>query len=198
MSYISLSDVKAYINITSTDDDTLLTALIASAQKMIDAHTARTFEAAGDTTRYLSIRETLEAGDAEGRRTVIVPWDLCTITTVTNGDAVVVAGADYFTRPRNSTPYYAIVLRLNSDVAWTYEDDPDDAIAVLGRWAYSTSAPEDVQLACKRLTAYLYKQRDNLDELDRPIASGDGMMLLPGRLPKDVKDILAPYRKRVP
>lgn len=197
MSYIDLTALKAYLDITNSSDDTLLTDCITAAQKAIDNYAGRSFEAASDTTRYLSIADTLNAPDAQGYRTLDIPFDLCAITSVTNGDGTTISANDYFTQPRNSTPYYALVIRRGASIAWTYEDDPEDAIAIVGRWAYSTTAPDDVKHACKRLAAYLFKQRDNMDDLDRPVASTDGMMLLPGGLPKDVKQLLSAYRKRV-
>ena len=52
MAYATVSQVKSYLGISASTDDTLLGTFIAAAQKIIDAHTRRTFEASTATTRY--------------------------------------------------------------------------------------------------------------------------------------------------
>ena len=133
MSYASLSALKAYLDIDGTGDDALLNDLLRRAQSLIDTHTRRTFEATVATTRYFDPTDT---GIVRGAR-LYLGKDLCQISSVTNGDAEVVAAADYVTEPRNDTPYYALTLRSQSGIAWTYDDDSENAIAISGFWAYS-------------------------------------------------------------
>jgi len=116
---------------------------------------------------------------------------LCAITTVTNGDGVVVAAGERTTIPRNSTPYYGIRLLSDSGVTWTYDDEWMDAISVTGRWAWSTTAPDDIAQACARLAAFLYKQRDA--QLFDVTAIEAGTVLTPVGIPVDVKVTLLPY-----
>lgn len=194
MAYASLADLKAYVNVDSTNanDDALLTRFLAAAEAAVDAYTGRHFEATADTTRRFHAVE-----DVWGRD-LVLDADLCAITSITNGDGVAVAAASYTTLPANSAPYYALRLKGSSGVAWTWADDPEDAITVVGRWAYSTSAPADVMQATLRMAAFLYRQRDNSDALaERPMMSTDGVLLLPSRLPIDVQELLAHYRKRL-
>lgn len=189
--YCTLTQLKTYISATDTGDDTILNDCIARAQGMIDSYTRRTFEAAADTARTFDA-----VADVRGRE-LWLDADLCAITSITNGDGTTVALASVISEPRNVTPYYALVLKGSSGLAWTYTDDPEDAIEVEGRWAYSTTAPVDIEQACVRLAAYLYRQKDNSAELDRPVLSPDGVTLLPTRLPRDVDDILRPYKRVV-
>lgn len=193
MSYCSLADFKAYRGIATatTTDDTLITTLLAAAQAMIDRHCHRTFEASADATKHF---DGVENVWGPGRRTLWLGGaDLCAITSVTNGDDTAVAPTDYVTEPRNSTPYYALTLKASKGIVWTYEDDPENAIAIVGKWAYSVTAPADIAHACKRLAAYLYDQKDNAADLDRPMVINGNTTVLPARMPADVKDILAPY-----
>lgn len=190
MAYASLSDLKAYVNVTDTTDDALLTGFLATAEKVIDAFTRRRFEATADSTRYFHALD-----DVQGR-TLHLDKDLCAITSITNGDGVAVTAGQYTTLPKAETPYYALKLLASSGVAWTYDDDPEDAITVVGKWAFSTSAPADVKHATVRMAAFLYRQRDNSDAMaERPFMSADGVLLLPSRLPMDVQELLMPYRK---
>lgn len=190
--YTTNTDLKTYLGIASgvTGDDTLLTTLIARAQAAIDAYCRQTFEASADSTRYFD--PTL---DAVGR-CLYLDTPLCAITSVTNGDGTTVDSSNYVKEPRNGTPWYRLTLKANASVAWTYTDTPENAIAIVGRWAYSTSAPNDIVQACTRLAAWLYRQRDNAFDLDRVVVTGNATFV-PANIPADVTRMLAPYRRLV-
>lgn len=191
MTYCTLAELKTYLGATDTTDDTLLTDCISRAQAMIDKATRRTFEASSDTTRYL------DADTAVDGRKLWLGADLCALTSVVNGDGVTVPLVDLVKTPRNSTPWFELVIKGSSAYAWTYEDDPEGAIAVTGKWAYSTTAPADIEQACVRLAAWLYRQKDSSADLDRPTVSPDGATLMPAQVPADVMAILAPYKRVV-
>ena len=187
MTYISLADLKLYLGITTTNEDDLLNDCISAAQKTIETKCGRVFEAAANTTRnFDAVR------DVEGYL-LHLDADLCAINSITNGDGLVVSSSNYVTEPRNITPYYAIRLKANSSVAWTYSSSPEDAIAVSGKWAYSVTAPDDIAQACKRLAAWLYRQKDSSQDADRAIMSASGAVIMPSALPKDVVDLYKPY-----
>lgn len=197
MAYCELADLKTYLNdITDSRDDALLTDMIAAAQKIIDTYTRRTFEASADTTRRFDAVRDVGSMDNGVDRVLWLDHDLCQITSITNGDATTVTTGQYVTEPRNYTPWYAIALRTSANIAWTYDDEPENAIAIVGRWAYSITAPDDIQWACKRLAAYLYRQKDTSSEAERPIMSASGASILPSKLPADVRDVLDRYVRR--
>ncbi len=195
MAYLSTATLKTYLGISSTADDVLLASCISRAQSMIDRHCDRRFEAAADTTRKFTVGKDT-AGDV-----LTFDDDLAQITSiVTNADggaeAVTLATTDYVTLPRNDTPYYGVRILASSAEAWDYTDDPENGITVTGRWAWSVSAPDDIVQACLRLAAWLYRQKDNNADADRPLMTGDGVTIMPSRLPNDVVSMLEPYRRR--
>lgn len=193
MAYASVAELKAYLGIATgiTTDDALLTAFLARAQRMIDVYCHRTFEASASTTRYFdAITDISTCGQI-----LYFDEDLCQVDSVTNGDGQAVASTDYVTLPRNRKPWFGLRIKRYGDVYWTFSDMPEDAIAVTGRWAYSVTAPSDIVQATVRLAAYLYRQKDNAGDLDRPVNLGYNMTLLPARLPQDVVDMLATYRR---
>jgi hypothetical protein len=193
VAYTTAEVIKRYLGIPVAADDTLLGECIVRAQAMIDAHTGRTFEAAAASVRYFDAET-----DLVDAYTLHLDYDLCSITTVTNGDGVVVAASEYVTSPRNATPYYEIRIKASNSKYWTYDTDPENAIAVNGKWAYSATAPADIVQAAVRLVSYLYRQKDNVGgDQDRPVVVADGVTLLPARIPADIKDILFPYVRRV-
>lgn len=193
MAYATAAQLKTYLGITSSGDDSLLSDLIDRAQAIIEQYTRRTFEAAADSTRYFDAAE-----DVDGA-TLLLDEDLCAITSIINGDGVAVASGEYVTEPRNETPYYAIRLLSSSNKAWEYTDDgdPENAISITGRWAYSTTPPNDIVHATIRLAAFLYRQKESNADIDRPITTADGGMILPSAIPADVRALLDRYRKLV-
>jgi hypothetical protein len=190
MAYATKAQLKALIGITQTTDDDLLDDLLTRAQEMIESLTSRTFEASGDTTRTLDAVE-----DVEGA-TLYLPNDLCQITSVTNGDSATVTGSSYVTEPRGATPYYALKLKGSSGVGWTYSTHPEGAISIVGRWAYSVTAPADIVQATLRLAAWMYKQRDTMGDGSATTIQ-NGITVVPTAIPSDVKTMLAPYRRIV-
>jgi len=121
--------------------------------------------------------------------------ECCEIGSITNGDSNSIASSDYVTEPRNDTPFYAIKLLTSSSINWTYSVDPENAIQVAGIWAYSKTVPDDIKHICLRLTKWLEDQRKTEGELDRPLLTGSGEVILPMRLPADVLTVLDMYRR---
>ena len=191
--YCTLDELKLYLSIGSEveGDDALLTSFILTAQKLIETKTTRRFESSTTSTRYFDADS-----NTDRKRQLFFDDDICSITSIVNGDGLTVSASDYTTRPRHETPYHSIRLKDAADIDWTYEDTPEDAIAVTGHWAYSVTPPTDVKHACMRLASFLYRQKDNATDIDRPLV-GDGVMVMPVKLPSDVEAMLKPYARLV-
>lgn len=186
--YADLLTLKTYLAITTTTDDTLLTTCLANAQAMIEARTGRVFEASADSTKKFDAITDTDMG------MLVLGADLCQITQVVNGDGSIVPSSSYLTEPPRSTPYWAIRLKRSSS-PWCFVTDPEDAIQITGRWAYSVTVPADIAQATVRLAAFLYRQKDTAVDGDRPLLTGDGNVLMPSRLPNDVAEMIRPYVK---
>lgn len=190
MAYTDNTAVKLYLGLTGSGDDAFITTLIARAQAMIDKLTGRTFEASADTTRYF-FRKDVDLWSG----TLWFDGDLCSITSVTNGDGNAVTVSDIQTMPTNSAPYYA--LRINPTVgAFTAGAANADRITVVGKWAYSTSAPADIVHATVKLAGFLYRSRENGGDGDRTILTGTAT-LAPLTIPADVQAIVRGYAMAV-
>lgn len=187
MGYVTTADVKQYLGITTAGDDSLITSLIERAEGVIESYTDRVFEAE-TTTKYFGI------DNIDGRWLYIWSYDLLSVTTLTNGDGVEIASANYRLEPRNETPKY--MIRLDEDYNWEF-DDSDSEISIAGTWGYSTTPPLAIKHACVRLTAFLYRQKDTSADIDRPFVTGDGVTIMPSSLPQDVKSILDNYKRRL-
>jgi uncharacterized phiE125 gp8 family phage protein len=188
--YTTAATVKVYLGIGTASDDTLLGTLCTAAQAIIDAYTGRTFAASNDSTLYADA-----VADVDGL-TLRLPGDVCAITSITNGDGTTITAGQYVTEPRGRTPYYAVKLLASSGLTWTYTDDPENAITIVGKAAYSATAPYDIQQAATRLAAYLYRQKD-AQVFDVTAQPDMGIITVPQGIPRDVLRLLAPYRKQI-
>lgn len=192
MAYTTAAAVKSWATIDNTTMDTAIGLVIPQVQAAIDRYCNRTFEASGDTTRYFDALRDV----SDDYRTLYLDEDLCAITSVTNGDATSLTSTHYATEPRNRTPYHALRLKDSATVSWTYDTTPENAISIVGKWAYSTSAPSDVALACIKWTLYLVRGRE-ADGGNETMFTASGFMVQPSSMPKDVKVLLMPYRRLV-
>jgi len=198
MAYTTASELKTYAGITEVVHDTLLASLIARAQATIDAYVGFSFEAAADSTRYFDAASVRAGGHVDGRLLTFDTW-CCSITSVTNGDGDTVAATYYVTEPRNGSRYYGIKLLASSGLSWESQSDGDaeKAITVVGKFAWSTTAPADIVHATLRLSLWYYRQRDSSTDLDRPMLA-EGVTILPSMIPADVMRILDQYKWRTP
>ena len=180
MAYVTLDDVRTHGDFSASDtvDNGRLEALIPSAQAAIDAWCKTTFEVSSDDTKYF------DAVDDTDKLTLYLTgrhgyeW-LAAITSITNGDGTTVTSDQYVTEPRNQFPVYAITLKSSSNISWTYTTDSENAIAIEGRWGYSTTVPDSIQLACIMLVLHWYRGEDQVDEK---------------MMPYDIKALLKPYK----
>jgi hypothetical protein len=173
--YVTVAEMKDFLDIDSSTDDALISALISSAQSAINLHCHRVFEAQADTTRYFDAYFNVDG------RVLMIDADLCAITSISI-DGTTLAADQYTTNPRNETPYYEIIIKRGSTFAWTDDNaagdyEPEDAIAVTGRWAYSTEADGSIEAATKLLTKYLYQGRDT-SAADVVALAGSGVVTL--------------------
>jgi len=187
MAYATLAQLREYINVTSTSEDTLLQNLVTRAGQMVDTYTGASFEAT-TATRYYNASE-----DVDGN-TLLLDDDLLTVTTLTNGDSSTIASTDYVLLPPNKSPKYAIRLLGSKGIAWIWASDPENAISVAGAWGHSMVAPYDIVMATLRIAAWMYRQRD-AQVYDTVSVPDRGEIVIPQGLPRDAERILRAYRR---
>lgn len=185
--YCTLEQVKNYLHIGSNSDDALLAGLISTASALIDDRCGRFFSAQVGTRYYDAI------GPHVAGHMLLLDEDLLSVTQIVNGDGSLVPIDKVMLRPINRLPYFGISIRQESGIRWTYDDNPEGAIAVTGTWGHSASPPPAVQHATMRLTVWLYRQRDMGGEAIDLEVSERGVSVAPARLPQDVMDILHPF-----
>jgi hypothetical protein len=131
--YCTVDELKTYLSITTSGDDTLLATLVNAAHQRINDDTRRNFEATADTVRYYDAVE-----DTDGPYLYVD--DVSYISGITSGGSTVPA-TEYVTYPRNSTPWNEIKIKSGSTYYWNYVDNTEDSIVVTGRHAVMHSKP---------------------------------------------------------
>jgi hypothetical protein len=196
VSYATLAEFKAYLKIPTgtTSEDTLLQTFLDEADLLIDEIVGVPSSAAADSTRIYD-----DPALIDDRTLVFGRADVAAaITTVVNGDGLTVAPTDYYTLPRGELPIYGLTLTQASGLQW---DTTGAGVSVTARWANTTNASGAVDAlvrgAALQLAAWLYRSKDNVAELSRPVQTGDGLTILPMALPRAVLDRLMTRRSLV-
>jgi uncharacterized phiE125 gp8 family phage protein len=173
---LSLADAKAYLRVAHTDDDDLITALIASARSHVEAQTRR---ALITQTWRLS----RDAWPADGRITVL-PAPLQSLTAARAYDA------DGNAQSIDSQAFVVDTIATPGVVSFAPWSVPPPGRAtagveldvVAGYGDAATDVPEPLRLAIRQLAAHWYENRG--------VVAGSGG----APLPANVADLLAPYR----
>lgn len=188
--YITVEQLKNYLGIaiTNSDDDNLLSEIIEHSQSFVESYTGKKFKIATDTTKYFDVECDVY------KRTLYLDNEIAQITSITNGDSTVITTSSYVTEPRSDGPFFAIKLKDDANVNWTYSTTPENAIQIVGRWGYTVSPPNDIKQAVYRLCAYFYRQKDSGVFEVTSFVEG-GAMEIPMGIPKSVLQILNHYNK---
>jgi len=197
VAYLTVAQLKTYLGIQSSTDDSLLADIVTEAQAAVDDYCNRTFEAAADATRYFNALDIRYGGRVDAfQNTLLLDFDLCQLTSVKNGNGQTIPNEYLVLLPTNFVPSYAVKIKMNTAYVWTYIGTPDTAIEVVGRWAYSITCPTPIRAATRRLAGYMYRAKDNTAETDRSIMSVDGVSIAAPAIPTDVTRMLEPYRRQ--
>lgn len=202
MAYTTTSALKAYLGITSSVDDTLLSDAITRAQSMIDTFCHRHFEPesnhgpAASHAHYFTPLSERDGGDLLDDYTLNLNHDLAELTSITNGDGTAIPTNQVVLLPMNTTPANFIRIKSSSGYQWTYTNSPEASVAIAGKWSYSLDVPADIVAATLRLASYLYRQREGTPDSDRAVLSADGVVLAAPRIPSDITAMLTPYIRR--
>jgi hypothetical protein len=204
MAYLELAELKRYLGITATSEDTLLNEIIDNVTREITTRTHRHFELESTHgggppvtvhSHYFSPRRFVDGGHTLDAITLNLGDDLFELTSITNGDGVAININDVMLLPFNLPPPYGqIRIKANLGVYWT--GDHDASIVVTGKWGYSETVPADIRQAALIMCAHYYKQRPGSPGLGAPVISADGVVIEAGQTMSDAMRILKAYIRR--
>ena len=184
--YLTVQELKAFLEVTTTGDEDNLELAIAAAQKGLENICHRSFTASTGTRYYRE--QDLVSLSGLGPGTAKVLWlgeDLLSVATLTNGDDTVISSTSYWLEPRNKAPYQYI--RLRSDESWVFNTDGEVSLA--GTWGFSTGPDDTIKELTKEYASYLYKIREN-PVYDVTVVPDLGQIVIPKGMPAHVKYVL--------
>lgn len=185
--YVTLADLKTYLNISGATEDARLETAIESASRAIDAYTRRVFYATSAVKYFQS--------EPDFGHTVIIDDDLLTVTEIATDDQntrvyTAWAGSDYELEPVNSGPPYNMI-RVAPLAVKTFPIWPR-GVRITGTWGFAATAPQAVGDACLILGARYYKRKDApFGVVGTPEL---GLMRVTSK-DHDVAALLMPYRR---
>jgi hypothetical protein len=178
MGIATLAELKAYLGIASSSEDAILTTTLSASQRWIETITDRYFEPVSGI-RYFSF---------ENPKEIFLDQDLLALASLKLDDETI-DSSDIELHPRNSERKIWIKL-----LSAYYPTSENPVWSVNGTWGYSLTVPEDVKMACLRLAAYMYRQKD-AQVFDVTAMPDVGQMTIPQGIPKDVQIIVKSYRR---
>jgi len=182
--------VKEYLKTIGLDtDDHLLEQFIDSAENQLESWTGRLFKA----QKYTQVYDYPD----DDPYSLFLDGDLQKVLTLANGDGVEIPASDFRYKPANRgtgndrRPAYEILL-IN-DAVFTYDTTPIQCIHVKAWWGWSMEPNQYTEQAVKRLTAFLYKQKDS-QVFDTTAFLDGGVLVIPQGIPKYVADFINFHR----
>ena len=199
--YVTVDEFKTqYKDIDGSSDDAFIELVLEAAQAALDAYLSRNVLADADTTEYFDYG----GEEMEARKLYLSDrGDICELTTVTNGDGVVVASNEYTTHPKTLSArrpsFQVLTILASSSKSWEGEADGDfeNAIQIVGKWGmYSTVAdvPHDFKLSVMELAAFaLEKSKSQI--FDTTAIPDAGVITIPSGWPTTVTARMRGYRR---
>jgi hypothetical protein len=199
--YATLNEIKAYLSISDTVDDTLLEKLVESASRSIDRIANRRFylDATASARLYRAYSDIFVYTDDIGSTT-----DLA-VAIDENGNGTytksVTLNTDYIldplTSPSLGRPYTQLTMVSNTQM-WPIfpgltQNGLRPGVRVTAKWGWP-SVPNDINMACLILTADLYKRKDAPGGI---LGLGDLGVVRMSPLGRDVTAMVRAYKKEV-
>lgn len=199
--YATLTEIKGYLSISDSTDDSLLESLIESASRSIDrianrrfyldsSATARLYRAYSDVFVYVDDIGTTNglvvAVDENGNGTY-------TKTLTLNTDFIL----DPLTASSLGRPYTQLTMVSNTEM-WPIfpgitQNGLRPGVQVTAKWGWP-SVPDDINMACLILTADLYKRKDAPGGI---LGLGDLGAIRMSPIGRDVTAMVRAYKKEV-
>lgn len=196
MAYPTLAQFKVERGVSDTTEDTSLTQKLNAAIAFVERECGRVFVAASRTVTF-NCRRPFVSPD---KLTLNLFQDLVSVTTLTNGDGVVISSTYYELLPYSkglttALPFHQIRLLDWSGYRFA-ASTTGGGIAVAGSWGYSAACPADVFQAIMDLAGYLYRQRSSGQSGPVQVVNrGTALATEAGKLPESVLAVIQSYRR---
>ena len=194
--YPTVAEVKTYLSASAATDDAVITQIVNGVVDFVERYCGHKFIEAAAQTIYVSPEYPNVLG--RHRRVLLVrDYDLVSVTTLTNGDAVVVASTDYRLLPLDGPPYFMIELDADSGLYWWRGSDGAGVVTIVGTTGWKTDAvPDAIFLGILEFCKHVYKTRSSGGEGPVTLTARGGVIIPPGSVPQGVLDKLDLYARR--
>jgi hypothetical protein len=185
--YLTTSELKTWLSISGSGDDTLLGLMCDSAEAIVKQKIGVNVVAASATRYYHAVNDVRSNG-----ADLMVDYHAA-LTSVTNGDGTAVSTLNIDRLPMNGTYKNRLHLKASSGLTWTYSTDPVGAIAVVATWglvAAAANVPADIEQVTKEIAAWLYRNRDSSMASEILAVARGGTILAPGKMPPALASML--------
>jgi len=199
--YATLTEIKNYMSISDTTDDSLLEDLVESASRSIDRIANRRFylDASASARLYRAYSNIFVFVDDIGSTTNLV----VAIDSAGNGtySKTLALNTDYILDPLTSQslnrPYTQLTMVSNTE-SWPIfpgisQNGLRPGVQVTAKWGWP-SVPSDINMACLILTADLYKRKDAPGGI---LGLGDLGVVRMSPIGRDVTAMVRAYKKEV-
>lgn len=176
----TLENTKAWLGIQTTDDDALLTRLIASASEFIQTWLNRSFA----SQAYNEVRD-----GTGGCRMVFADYPVTSVQGVVVDGRPIPASTDF------GTPGYR--FDANRIILTGYVFSRGIGNVQLAYTGGFTETPKEIEQACIELVSLRFKERDRIGHQSKTLGS-ETVSFIVKDMPDAVQTILNNYRKVVP
>lgn len=190
MPYSTLVDVKAWLGVTSSTHDDMITSLIDVADRFIVQQTGVKWLATLETRTFDARRDVRNYG-----RDLFIGHHT-SVTSVTNGDSTIVD--DYIrVGALFSEPKQILRMPVMGGKVWTWvsSSDPSNAISISANFGYADAVPADIEQLSIELTSWLYRGRDHAVPAEVLLAGKGGIIITPASLPPHIRKRLIGLRE---
>jgi hypothetical protein len=182
MAYPVVAALKTFMGVTAAGEDANLTIALAAAVAEFERATNRIYV---ETTETKTFR-VVDPFVTQRGRCLTLFQDLQSVTTLTNGDGIEIAAADYDLVP-GAAPYDQIILTKYSGLRF-WDGGDGTQISVAGKWGYSADVPADVLRELLVLGKYMYESsRQGVGGVVQSSGRQSGLTMIPADWPESVK-----------
>lgn len=186
--YASLAELKTFLRITATADDTELQDKLTAASRRIERDTGRRFwtDVSATARTYRATHETLLLIDDVSTTTSLL------VETGRGASWTTVAGTGYDALPENAlADGWAIETLERVDACWPLWGST--RVRVTAKWGWP-AVPDPIKAACLLLAGRLFRRKDSVEGV---AAFNDMGAVRVSRYDADYDNAIAPYVRTV-